>query len=93
MLSSAGLPAGRGGPKLDSTNNAPLKKVLERYPEADTNANGILTPSEARAFRDKLQGKNKKPESAEQADDPSLNGSVVNGKMLAFFFKYLKVSN
>ena len=28
-----------------------------------------------------------------KAEDPSLNGNVVREKMLAFFFKHLKVSN
>src|SRR5262245_5852351 len=43
-----------------------LKKLLERYPAADANKDGTLTPEEARAFRLKMTGK-----SAAQVNQPT----------------------
>lgn len=39
-----------------SENNERLKAALKKYPQADTNNDGVLTAKEARAFRQKLQG-------------------------------------
>ncbi|MHC4753413.1 MAG: hypothetical protein ACYTFW_26565, partial [Planctomycetota bacterium] len=41
----------------NSKNNARLRKALELYPEADVNGDGILTLSEAKAFRQKQRSK------------------------------------
>ena len=38
-----------------SENDAQLKKILGRFPQADTDKDGILTAAEARAFRPRLQ--------------------------------------
>jgi acetyl esterase/lipase len=43
----------------DSTNNAQLRKMLERFPKADANGDGVLTMSEARAFRQRQRGQQK----------------------------------
>lgn len=40
-----------------SKDNARLQKALERYPEADTNEDGVLTLDEAKAFMRKNTGK------------------------------------
>ena len=39
-----------------SENNPRLKSALEKHPEADANKDGILTMSEAKAFKAKAQG-------------------------------------
>jgi acetyl esterase/lipase len=43
----------------DSTNNAQLRKMLERFPKADANGDGVLTMSEARAFRQRQRSRQK----------------------------------
>lgn len=47
-----------------SKNNDKLKKLLERYPKADANGDGVLTLSEARAFLGKNQPKEGKDKRA-----------------------------
>lgn len=42
--------------EADSTTNANLKRLFERYPEADANGDGVLTLSEAKAFMEKQRG-------------------------------------
>jgi len=53
-----------------SENNANLRKALERYPEADANGDGVLTLSEAKAFKQKQRSKQRsaKGAKADQAD-------------------------
>ncbi|MHC4741838.1 MAG: alpha/beta hydrolase family protein [Planctomycetota bacterium] len=75
-----GLACGQGLARIDSTNNELLRKVLERYPEADADGDGILTPEEARAYRDKLKGKGEKPKSAEQAEEDRPKPTFANIK-------------
>ncbi|MEO0452716.1 MAG: alpha/beta hydrolase [Verrucomicrobiota bacterium] len=51
-LISAGLQAN----EPSSENNPRLKKALKKYPDADTNNDGILTVTEARAYEAKMSG-------------------------------------
>lgn len=46
-------------PTADTKGNPQkrLEKLLERFPDADTNGDGVLTPAEARAYRDKVSPK------------------------------------
>ena len=44
----------------DSSSNAKLQKLLERFPKADANGDGVLTLSEAKAFREKQRGRQEK---------------------------------
>jgi len=53
-----GLPAA----EPDSTNNARLRKMLERFGEADADGDGVLTMSEARAFQKKQRKARQKAE-------------------------------
>lgn len=46
--------------EADSTTDARLKRALGRYPKADANGDGVLTLSEARAFRQKQRGRQQK---------------------------------
>jgi acetyl esterase/lipase len=46
----------------DSTNNARLRKILERSPQADANGDGVLTMTEAWAFQEKQQKLRQKTE-------------------------------
>ncbi|MBL7152740.1 MAG: alpha/beta hydrolase [Phycisphaerae bacterium] len=66
-----GLACGQGWAEVDSTNNAQLKRALERYPKADADGDGILTASEAKAFRDKQRGGDKKPNRGENRPKPT----------------------
>ncbi len=43
-----------------SANDERLKRALERFPEADTNKDGVLTMAEARALRPKLEALRRK---------------------------------
>jgi len=52
------VPAGRsswGTEERTSENDPQLKRALERFPEADANRDGVLTRSEAQAYRRKRQ--------------------------------------
>jgi acetyl esterase/lipase len=42
---------GLGATESDSTDDPRLQKMLQRYPEADANGDGLLTPAEAKAFK------------------------------------------
>jgi len=44
------------------TNDEKLKSLLKQYPAADINKDGVLTTEEAKAFRNKMMGKNGKKE-------------------------------
>ena len=44
----------------DSTNDARLRKMLKRFPKADANGDGVLTISEAQAFRQKQRSRQQK---------------------------------
>ncbi len=50
-----------------SEDNAQLRKALERYPEADANGDGVLTLSEAKAFRQKQRSEQQKTKAARAA--------------------------
>ena len=39
-----------------SEDNARLKKALQKFPDADANSDGVLTMSEAKAYRNKARG-------------------------------------
>ena len=53
LLSLLALPA--LAQSKSSDNDGRLKKALQRYPEADTNKDGVLTFQEARAYLQKIQ--------------------------------------
>ncbi|HEY6169807.1 MAG TPA: alpha/beta hydrolase [Verrucomicrobiae bacterium] len=53
LLLAHGTPARA---QTTSENNDRLKQALKRYPEADTNKDGVLTDAEARAHLKKLKG-------------------------------------
>lgn len=43
--------------EADSNTNRQLKKVLERFPQADANGDGVLTLSEVKTFRQKVRSR------------------------------------
>jgi hypothetical protein len=45
--------------EISSKNNPRLKAALKKYPDADTNKDGVLTASEARAYLDRMSGRGK----------------------------------
>jgi acetyl esterase/lipase len=45
-----------------SEENPRLKKALKRFPAADANKDGVLTPAEAKAFMKEKRGQNARPE-------------------------------
>jgi hypothetical protein len=51
--------------QVTSENNEMLREGLKRYPEADTNKDGVLTLEEGRAFLQKMK---KKPAGGAEAD-------------------------
>ncbi len=51
ILLAVGSPLAAQRATQDSTNNAQLKRALERFPEADLDKNGILTRAEADKFQ------------------------------------------
>ena len=63
-----------GAAEPTSKTNANLQKIFERYPQADTNKNGVLTLTEAKAFKKKRQDR--------EANRPRLkptNADIVYG--------------
>ena len=52
-LALIGLLLCTASPGQTSADNPRLKTALERYPEADSDKDGILTLEEAKAFKDK----------------------------------------
>ena len=48
----------------DSTNDSRLRKMLERFPKADANGDGVLTMSEARTFQKKQRSGRQRAERA-----------------------------
>lgn len=57
-----------GTGEADSTNDPRLRKILQRYPKADANSDGILTLAEAKAFRAKQRAGNQK--ARDKSDSP-----------------------
>jgi len=57
LLAAPGLPAAPAPAEKTSENDERLKRWLTARPEADANKDGVLTMSEARAFREKTQAR------------------------------------
>ncbi len=56
LVAATALPGRRLaiGQELTSKNNPQLQRALERFPAADANRDGVLTISEAQAYRDRV---------------------------------------
>jgi len=54
----------------DSKNDVRLQKFLQRYPQADANGDGVLTLSEAKAFKQTLQRQRQKATAEQTAELP-----------------------
>jgi acetyl esterase len=62
------------GEELPAPPDERLKKILERFPDADTNHDGKLSPDEIQALRDKVQGRK------DRKSGPSLKPDVADAK-------------
>lgn len=58
----------------EAPSNDRLKQILERFPDADANHDGKLSPDEIQALRDKVQGRK------DRASGPSLKPDVADAK-------------
>lgn len=56
------------------TQEERLQKLLERFPKADSNGDGVLTAEEAKAFRAQQPKKPAKEKKADKSNDTSMKG-------------------
>jgi len=70
---------GMGWAEPTSETNPRLKKALEKFPEADANKDGVLTLSEAKAYRDKVRPSEETPEAAGTTPGANTGGAVSDG--------------
>lgn len=79
------LAAGKGFAEQDSTTNKRLARMLERFPAADADGDGVLTLSEAKSFRKNRKGqqeKNANQKSTEESQKSGIKEQKSNGTSL-----------
>ena len=79
---------------ISSKNNERLRQALKKFPEADTNKDGVLTLIEARAFRAKQRGKEESQIREEvikppKAQNPPSNAILKEGETKGYHGLYM----
>ena len=80
--------------EVSSKNNERLRQALEKFPEADTDKDGVLTLIEARAFRAQQRGKEESQIREEvikppKAQNPPSNAILKEGEIKGYHGLYM----